>query len=118
MNNTYIFFGDTSKVAEFEAFNKGFRRDVFIQIDFKIFNPVFYDIIRIVEDFEQEYATYGYYDIEPNLILLKDVTTKSIIETSLKLIQQKFFDGLGFYTGNDFDKSNFIQLYPPLLQVF
>lgn len=60
----------------------------------KLFNIKVYDIIRLQQDYELEVETYGYYSVEPNLVLVKDVTKEEIEFVVRKLYGQKYFESL------------------------
>ena len=94
MQTIEIFFLDDSELAEFEAKNKGYRVDVYVKVDNIFFHVRVYDVFTLKQDFERELDSYGYYAIEPNLILVKDVNKAEIIETIKRLYEQKYFEGI------------------------
>ncbi len=100
MKKVSIYFGDDSKAAEMDHFNRCYRSDVFVQIDELLFNVVFFDPDRLVEEFHLQYERQGFYDIDPNLVLLKDITTEAIIKTTLALVEKKYFEYLGVFNEN------------------
>ncbi|MGZ0052400.1 hypothetical protein [Brevibacillus gelatini] len=89
MSGYTVIFTNNTELAEFEALNKGYRNDVFVKIDEDYYNLRVYDIVRLKQDFESEMEDYGYYSVEPNLVLVTEVTTDNI----LKIISQLYEDG-------------------------
>lgn len=85
-----IFFRDDSELTEFEARNKGYRADVYVKTEDGVYNINVYDIFTLKQDFEREQRSYGYYSIEPNLILVNEANKTEIIETIKNLYEQKF----------------------------
>lgn len=94
MSEFSIYFSDASELAEYEATSRGYRTDVYIRIDNKIFNVNVYAMIRLQQDFESEIESYGFYASEPNLVLVKDANKAEIIETIKRLYEQKYFEGI------------------------
>lgn len=112
MNNICIYFKSNDELLEMEALHKGCRNDVYVQIDGNFYKVACYDTVRIIQDFDSRYKEYGYYDIDPNLILLKEVTTSTIVETILKLVKHDFFKDLGSYNKcHNVDCANFKKVY-------
>jgi|JI10StandDraft_1071094.scaffolds.fasta_scaffold2076760_2 hypothetical protein len=112
MSTTNIFFENNDELLEMEALHRGYRNDVYVQIDGNFYKMTCYDTVRIIQDFDTEYKEYGYYATEPNLILLKEVTTNTIVETILKLVKQDFFKELGSYNKcHNVDCANFKKVY-------
>ncbi|TAE18918.1 MAG: hypothetical protein EAZ95_03000 [Bacteroidetes bacterium] len=105
-----IYFEENNEYAEFEASKKGIRMDIFVQVEDDIYNLTFYSIDRISEEFYKNYHRKGYYLTPPNLVILKEITTKSIIETTLKLVEQNFFQKLGCYS--EVDLEALAEVYP------
>ncbi|NLW46988.1 MAG: hypothetical protein GXY86_06595 [Firmicutes bacterium] len=92
MEQLEVFVLDNSELAEFEAINKGYRNDVYIRKDGKYYQVNVYHILRLQQDFQSEIEDYGYYAIDPNLILVKEVSNKEIIQTIIFLNRQMYFD--------------------------
>ena len=90
-----IYCNDNSELAEFEASSRGYRSDIYVKvISGQIFQLHVYDIIRLKQDFETEIESHGFFGIEPNIILVKEVTILNIRLTVDKLTCQQFFDNL------------------------
>ncbi|WP_205510270.1 hypothetical protein [Longitalea arenae] len=90
-----IYCTNNSELAEFEASSRGYRSDIFVKLDSgAIYQVNVYDIVRLKQDFEEEIDSEGYFSIEPNLILVKEVVMSQIRLTIEKLVKQKFFDYL------------------------
>lgn len=91
MDNIEIYFEEDSDLVEFESESKGYRNDVFVKEHNLIYKLNVYSMIRLQQDFESEIESYGYYAIEPNLVLVHDVKREVIIDTILKLKNQNYF---------------------------
>ncbi|MBT2289166.1 hypothetical protein J7E73_08475 [Paenibacillus albidus] len=94
MENLKIFFLEDTELAEYEAINKGYRNDAYVKVLNTLFNVKVYDIVRLQQDFESEIKSYGYYSIEPNLILVEEVSKEQIELVVKKLYEQQYFDNL------------------------
>lgn len=94
MEEIEVYFSDDSDLAEFEATQKGYRVDVYVKVENSYYNVRVYDLIRLKQDFDDEVESEGYYLIEPNLILVKEVNRKEIKFTVYKLYKQRYFDNL------------------------
>lgn len=70
MNKMTIYFLDDSELAEYEAISKGYRTDIYVEIEDIFYNVSVYTILRLQQDFESENEDYGYYSVDPNLILV------------------------------------------------
>ena len=89
--NLEIIYQDDTKLAEFEALNKGYRKDVIIKIGIKKYKVYITSMIRLQQDFETEFEDVGYYYSEPNMVIVKDVTKEEISKTINQLYECKFF---------------------------
>lgn len=94
MEEVEVYFSDDSKLAESEAIQKGYRLDVYVKVEEDYFNVRVYDLIRLNQDFDDEVQSDGYYLIEPNLLLVKEVNRKEIKFTIGELYKQKYFNNL------------------------
>lgn len=92
MNEIGVYFLDDSELAEYEAISKGYRIDVYVKTDTDFYNVRVYTLIRLQQDFDSEIENYGFYAIEPNLILVKEATKEEIVFTLKKLKEQKYFE--------------------------
>ncbi|GGH61396.1 hypothetical protein GCM10008014_36790 [Paenibacillus silvae] len=94
MNNIKIYFLEDTELAEFEAISKGYRNDVIVAVSGVFYHVYVYDIVRLQQDFASELENYGYYSIEPSLVLVKEAS-KEIIQLTLRaLYEQNYFDHL------------------------
>lgn len=64
---------------------------MYIKADGQYFSVFIYDIIRLQQDFESEIKEYGYFSIEPNIIIVKEVSHEQIKDTLLQLYNQNYF---------------------------
>jgi hypothetical protein len=94
VDNIVVYFVDDSELTEMESIHKGYRSDIYTNIGGKYFKLVAYDIARLKQDFESCLNENGYFDIEPNLILVREVSRKEIVLTIEKLNDDSFFDGI------------------------
>lgn len=90
-----IKYEDNTEIAEFEAINKGYRKDVIVIIDDKKYKLYITDMDRLHQDFDSEIEDYGIYQNEPNTIIVKEVSKDEIEKTINSLINEGFFDKLG-----------------------
>ncbi|KUP24591.1 hypothetical protein AWJ19_19900 [Paenibacillus sp. DMB5] len=88
-----MFLEDT-ELVEYEAVNKGFRNDVYVKLADGLFNVLFYDSVRLQQDFESEVENYGFYSIDPNLILVSAVNKEEIVFVIENLYRQQYFEKL------------------------
>ena len=93
--NINIIYEDDTELAEFEAFNKGYRSDVIVIINNKKYKVYIISMIRLLQDFEVEQQDSGYYMVEPNMIIVKEVTKKEIEYTITEMHKNNFFERLG-----------------------
>lgn len=98
-----IYFGEKNELAEFEAINRGYRSDIFALVNEEIYRLHVYDIIRLKQDFESEVEDYGFFSVEPNLIIVKEVSLENIRQTIERLFYQKFFEKLKPENKNEVD---------------
>lgn len=92
MKEINIYFLYDSELTEFEAIQKGYRVDVYVKVENQYFNLKVFDIVRLQQEFQSEVSKEGYYAIEPNLILVKEVNKKEIVYTIKSLYKQKYFE--------------------------
>jgi hypothetical protein len=83
---------DNSELAEFEASSRGYRGDIYVNIGGNYYNLAIYDIVRLQQDFEAEIQSYDFFSIEPNLIIVEEVTIVNIKKTIEKISRQKYFE--------------------------
>ena len=91
-----IIFEDDTDIAEYEAINKGYRKDVTVLIDDRRFKLYITDIVRLHQDVDLEIEENGYYQNEPNIIIVKEVSKAEIEKTIDALYKGGFFDELGW----------------------
>lgn len=96
-----VFFSDNSELIEYEAITKGYRTDVFVGIENNTYHLRIYSMIRLQQDFESEIENYGYFAVEPNLVIVEEVCKDEIIRTVCKLFEQKYFDDIKPVVGID-----------------
>jgi hypothetical protein len=92
MNELEIFCSDISELQECESVNRGYRSDIFVKTGNDFFRLHVYDITRLKQDFNSEISIYGYFGIEPNIILVSKVNLQYITKTIESLYKQKYFE--------------------------
>lgn len=110
MNNFKIFCLDNSESAQYEAYSKGYRSDIYVLLNEEYYHLYFYDIIRLRQDFDCEFKDYGYFSVEPNLILVKEIKLEFIEKTVLMLISDSYFDRIRPVQISGFDVAQFKNL--------
>lgn len=73
-----IRFDELSERDIFEAECKGYLSGLKVDIDGKTYVVNIYSLGRLNQDFQTEMEYNGYYDTEPNLIILDEVTPEKI----------------------------------------
>lgn len=89
-----IIYENDTELAEFEAFNRGYREDIIVIINNKKYKVYIISMVRLQQDFEKELQDSGYYIAEPNMILVNDVTKKEIEYTIMEMYKCDFFERL------------------------
>ncbi|TYA11220.1 hypothetical protein FRY98_18795 [Paenibacillus faecis] len=85
MKKNSVYCIDNSDRTEVESSHRGYRDDIFVCVDGQIFNVIIYDIVRLQQDFETRIQEEQYFDIEPNIVLVREVKRENIIFTLEKL---------------------------------
>lgn len=91
-----IIYEDDAELAEFEAINKGHRQDVIVVIGDRRFRLYITDMVRLHQDYDSEVEYNGYFQNEPNMIIVKEASNKEIEKTIERLVKEGFFDMLGY----------------------
>ena len=91
-----IIYEDNTEIAEYEAVNKGYRKDVIVIIDGRKYKLYITDMNRLHQDFDSEIEDYGFYQNEPNTMIVIEVSKDEIEKTINNLIIEGFFDKLGY----------------------
>ena len=94
MDKIRIYFSEDTPLAEYEAVNKGYRADIFVEINEKIYNVRTYSIIRLQQDYERLRELTGFYYTDPNLIIVENTSKEEIIYTINRHYEGKYFDGI------------------------
>lgn len=94
MENLKVLYLNDTERSEWEGKSKGYRNDVYVKVGNKLFNIKVYDMVRLQQDYELEIQTYGYYSIEPNLVLVKDVSKEEIEFVVRRLFEQNYFENI------------------------
>jgi hypothetical protein len=109
MNKVQVFCQDSSHLAEFEASNRGYRGDIYVETGSgNIYHLHVYDTTRLQQDFETELEMYGFFSIEPNIVLVQEVLLTNIKATIQGLSKQGFFEKLKSLEKNNLGELNLI----------
>ena len=108
MDKLKIYFSDDSELAEYEAIKKGYREDVYVYCEDRVYKMSIYTLIRLQQDFDTELQVSGYYSVDPNLILVKETSKIEIIQTLNKLFAQNYFQRIKEI--NNIDLSQMIEI--------
>ena len=95
MAGVEVYFGDESELAEWEAGQKGFRSDVYVRATGHLYKVAVYGIGRLHQSFDSGFETSGFYQMEPNMVLVSDAGKAEIVETLNQLHLRGFFAKLG-----------------------
>lgn len=79
---------------EWDTNLKGLRNDVVVEIDSKKYKLCIISMSRLQQEFESWIKDDGYYMVDPNLIIVKNVTKQEIEFTIKKLYESKYFESL------------------------
>lgn len=71
---------------------RGYRSYIFVKIMSELYHITAYDIVRLRQDMETELEYQGFFPIEPNIILVREVTKEEILTTIKGLYENKYFD--------------------------
>lgn len=93
--NIKIIYEEDTELAEYEALSKGYRADVAVVIGNKKYKVYIISMIRLQQDFEMEHQDSGYYMVEPNTLIVKEVTKKEIEYVVSEMYKCKYFERLG-----------------------
>lgn len=91
MEKVKIIYGEDTEINEFEAYERGYRLDVEVEVDGKRYNVFIISIIRLQQDVESEILNYGFYVPEINMIIVNEVTKKEIEKTVEELYKRGYF---------------------------
>jgi len=109
MENISIYFSEDTEVSEYEGVHKGRRPDVYVKINGDVFNLRVYDLVRLQQSFESGCEQYGQYHVEPNLVLVREVSKPEIIEALIVLHGQRYFEEIKPI--DDSDVSKLVRVY-------
>lgn len=87
-----IYYIYDDELAEWEAVNREWRSDVFVCCNKNMYHLNVYTPVRLIQDYNMEIASYGFYSIDENIILVPKTDKTTIIATILKLYEVDFFE--------------------------
>ncbi len=100
MNEIEIFCLYDDELSEYETHNKGYRNDLYVKTNSHYYQLNIYSITRLQQDFQSGIEDCGLYSVEPNLIIVKEVTIQSIKSIVFYLYKKKYFEEIK-PVGND-----------------
>ena len=92
-----IVYEDDTALAEFEAQNRGCRKDIIVIIGEKKYKMHVISMIRLQQDYEAEKREWGHYISEPNTLIVQEVTKKEIETIITKMFHCNYFERLNNY---------------------
>lgn len=92
--NIKIIYEEDTELAEYEALCKGYRADVVVVIGDKKYKVYIISMFRLQQDFEIEQQDSGYYMVEPNTLIVNEVTKKEIEYVISEMYKCKYFERL------------------------
>lgn len=95
MKKYKIIYQNNIELYNDEYFDRGYRDDVIVVINNKKYKLYIIEPIRLSQDFESEIIDYGYYQMEPNIIIVKKITRDEIEKVIDSLVKENFFEKLG-----------------------
>jgi hypothetical protein len=105
MKDITIYCNESSELASFEALSRGYRQ-IYVSKGNDFFMLNVYDIIRLQQDFLVEIESSGFYGVEPNIVVVKEVTNKNVVFTVEQLYEQHYFDFLKPINPDDFERDS------------
>ena len=94
MENPILFCEHCTERALYEDEDKGYKNDVYVYLNNSYYKISVYHTVRLIQDFQFESDSTGYFTVEPNLILVTSVTPECVYKTVSHLVRKKFFDAL------------------------
>ena len=88
----YLQFGTEYDIAQSEQ--KGYKWDVFVKKDNNFYRISAFTPARLQQEIEMSEEYSDYYDIDINLVIIKEVTNEEIIRTMCHLEDDYFFEQL------------------------
>lgn len=89
-----IYFSNNDDLIESDIMEKGWRGDILVKIDNLFFHPMVITLERLTKEFNDAINANRIYEIEPNLILVKETNRETIIDTLLSLIIDGYFSNV------------------------
>ena len=80
-----IYVEDNSEFRQYEANMKEFRYDVYAKIDGNYYNLSFITFNRLKQEVESCFEENEIYDIDNNIVIVKEITNEEIINNILYL---------------------------------
>lgn len=91
MNNFKLFCLHPGDAFELESKSRGFRNDIFVELNDRLYHLNIYDIVRLRQDFDTEHKDSGYFAVEANLVIVSEVTIEEIKSTIRNLAEKELY---------------------------
>ena len=109
-----IYFDEDTEYSEFMYYNKDYRLGIIVVLNNKKYKLNIYGITRLNQEFNDCLNNNEVFYIEPNLIIVKEVTKENIINSILGICRE--FDFLSQLKVEDsLDLSKHINVYSAIL---
>lgn len=89
-----IIYEDDTQRAEVEAYYKEYRNDIIVEINGSKYRIYVTTMTRLIQDYETEIEAGEYYMMDPNIVIVKEVTKNTIEKTLEYQASRKYFDKL------------------------
>lgn len=87
-----IYYACDDELSEWEAVNREWRSDVFVYCNKNMYHLNVFTPVRLMQDYNTEIASYGFYSVDENIILVPKTDKTTIIGTILKLYDASYFN--------------------------
>lgn len=104
-----IYFLSDDERSEWEAVQKEWRNDVIVYCNDSFFQLNIYTPLRLTQDFETEIESYGFYEVDENIVLVSATDKKTVVFTILKLYETDYFDKIKSFKCED--KGKLVRIY-------
>ena len=87
-----IYVKDNSQEKNLLCKARGYRRDIFVKVNENFYKMNVFSFTYLKQYLQNQYELEKVYCIEPNLLIVRSVSKKNIIDTILKQAQNFYFD--------------------------
>lgn len=87
-----IYVEDNTEITNLLYKTKGYRRDVYVKYNNKFYKMTVFSFTCLKQHLKNQYELLGTYRLEPNSIIVKNVSMKNIVPTILDEAKYHYFD--------------------------